>query len=79
MNHREDIKYFNTKDIVPDCYIPDDRRFIYLITPVFNREHLGFICVEAQMLMHLNWNFESSGEQLIKGAFMLLEKDLEKN
>ena len=74
----EDIKYFNTKDIVPDCYIPDDRRFIYLITPLFfNREHLGFICVDATNADAFELELlKVQVSNSLKGAFVVLERSL---
>lgn len=77
----EDIKYFNTKDIVPDFCIPDDRRFIYVITPLlFNREHLGFMCVEAANAGVFELELlKAQVSNSLKGAFMLSDKrDVEK-
>jgi hypothetical protein len=34
-----------TTRILPECFIPDDRRFIYIVMPLFFKtEHFGYIC-----------------------------------
>ncbi|HEX9062518.1 MAG TPA: substrate-binding domain-containing protein [Clostridia bacterium] len=43
-----EITTFETMDIVPDNFVPKDRRFIYLVNPLFfNNEHYGFIVFEV--------------------------------
>ncbi|MDQ2087879.1 substrate-binding domain-containing protein [Herbivorax sp. ANBcel31] len=73
----ENIKYFNTKDIVPDCYIPNDRRFIYLVNPLFfNNEHFGFICIEIVNDDVLDFEpLRGQVSNSLKGALMLLERE----
>ncbi|TYQ12834.1 UNVERIFIED_CONTAM: DNA-binding LacI/PurR family transcriptional regulator [Acetivibrio alkalicellulosi] len=73
----EDIKYFNTKDIVPDCFIPHDRRFVYLVNPLFfNTEHFGFLCVEVVNDDVLEFEpLRGQVSNSLKGAIMLMERE----
>ena len=43
---QDSIKIYNTKDIVPDCYLPTDRRFIYLVAPLYFDEENFALCTE---------------------------------
>ncbi|NLW26625.1 substrate-binding domain-containing protein [Acetivibrio saccincola] len=73
---KEDIKYFDTKDVVPDSYIPFEKRFIYLLTPLFfDREHLGIMCVDATNANPLELQMlKIQVSNSLKGALMLLER-----
>lgn len=70
-------KCFNTTHIVPDYFIPKDRRFIYLVNPLFfGNEHLGFVCFEV--VNNDIINFEPIRGQIsnsLKVSVMLLERE----
>lgn len=73
----ENTKIIKTTHILPDSFIPDDRRFTYLVLPLFFRnEHFGYMCCEA------TYNDVKTFELLrgqisntLKGALMLLERE----
>ncbi|NLD49334.1 MAG: substrate-binding domain-containing protein [Clostridiaceae bacterium] len=73
----DSIKYFQTKDLVPGCFIPEDRRFIYLAVPLFFiDEHFGFVVFEVTTEDVIT--FEPLRGQIsntLKGALMLLERE----
>lgn len=73
----DSIKNFQTKDLVPDCFIPEDRRFIYLAVPLFFvNEHFGFVVFEVTNEDVIT--FEPLRGQIsntLKGALMLLERE----
>lgn len=71
------IKVYNTKEIVPDCYIPKDRRFIYLVAPLyFDEENFGFLCTEiSNDEVFLFEVIRSKISNTLKGALTLKEKN----
>ncbi|MFZ5989507.1 MAG: substrate-binding domain-containing protein [Bacillota bacterium] len=77
MTIQDDIKNFNTKDLVPDIYIPNDRRFTYLVSPLFfNNEHFGFVCFEVVNDDVINFEpLRGQMSNTLKGALMLLERE----
>ncbi|AUG56911.1 substrate-binding domain-containing protein [Acetivibrio saccincola] len=74
---KEDEKVFDTKRLVPESFIPKDRRFYYLINPLyFEEDNFGFLCFELvnDDIIH----FESLWAQIsniLNGALILMEKD----
>ncbi|MFZ5989508.1 MAG: substrate-binding domain-containing protein [Bacillota bacterium] len=80
-NRRTDIdssvKYFRTKDIVPERFFPKDRRFIYLVNPLFFKdEHFGFVCFEIVNDDVINFEpLRGQMSNMLKGALMLLERE----
>ncbi len=66
-----------TTRIVPECFIPEDRRFTYLVMPLFfKNEHFGYVCFEVTDNDVMT--FEMLRGQIsntLKGALMLLERD----
>ncbi|MDQ2086582.1 substrate-binding domain-containing protein [Herbivorax sp. ANBcel31] len=73
----EDKKYFNTKDIVPDCFLPEDRRFIYLVNPLFfDEDQFGFVCFEIvnEDVANLE-GLRGEISNTLKGALTMLERD----
>lgn len=45
----KDTLYFETKNILPDSVFPHDRRFTYLVNPLFfKNEQFGFVVFEAE-------------------------------
>lgn len=77
MTIEDATKYFKTKSIVPDSYIPEDRRFTYLVNPLFfNNEHFGFVCFEVVNDDVLNLEpLRGQMSNTLKGALMLLERE----
>lgn len=73
---KDSIKIFNTKEIVPDCYLPIDRRFIYLVAPLyFDEENFGFLCTEiSNDDVFLFESLRSQISNTLKGALTLKEK-----
>ncbi|MFZ5989509.1 MAG: ATP-binding protein [Bacillota bacterium] len=73
----DSIKYFRTTYIVPDLFIPKDRRFTYLVNPLFfGNEHFGFVCFEVVNGDIIN--FEPIRGQIsnsLKVSLMLLERE----
>ena len=71
------IRCFETKDMVPSCFVPEHRRFTYLANPLFfNNEHFGFVVFEVDNNDVIN--FEPLRGQIsntLKGALMLLERE----
>ncbi len=72
----ESIRIIKTTRILPDCFIPKDRRFTYLVKPLFfENEQFGYICFavyESDVMM-----FEIVRGQIsntLKGALMLMER-----
>ena len=74
---QDSIKIYNTKDIVPDYYLPKDRRFIYLVAPLyFDEENFGFLCTEiSNDDIFLFEGLRSQISNTLKGALTLKEKD----
>lgn len=72
----ESSRYIKTKSIVPDQFFPEERRFTYLVNPLFfNNEHFGFVCFEVVNDDVLN--FEPIRGQIsntLNGALMLMER-----
>jgi DNA-binding LacI/PurR family transcriptional regulator/signal transduction histidine kinase len=77
VNIEDDKKVFDTKNLVPEHFIPKDRRFYYLINPLyFEEDNFGFLCFELvnDDVVH----FESLRAQIsniLNGALLLMEKD----
>lgn len=73
----DDVKIFKTELIIPDAFIPKDRRFTYLVNPLFfKNEHFGFVCFEVVNDDVLN--FEPIRGQIsntLKGALLLSERE----
>lgn len=72
----DDNRIIKTTRIVPECYVPQDKRFSYLAMPLFfGNEHFGFVCFEitdGDMV-----TFELLRGQIsntLKGAFLLVER-----
>ena len=70
-------KIIRTTWIVPECFIPEDRRFTYLVMPLFfKNEHFGYVCFEVTDNDVMT--FEMLRGQIsntLKGALMLLERE----
>jgi len=44
----DSIKYIKTRCIIPDRFFNEDRRFTYLVNPLFfYDEHFGYVCFEV--------------------------------
>lgn len=69
-------RYIKTKNIVPDQFFMEDRRYTYIVNPLFfNNEHFGYVCFEAVNDDVLN--FEPIRGQIsntLNGALMLMER-----
>ncbi|HHV29995.1 substrate-binding domain-containing protein [Acetivibrio mesophilus] len=69
-------RYIKTKNIVPDQFFREDRRYTYLVNPLFfNNEHFGFVCFEVVNDDVLN--FEPIRGQIsntLNSALMLMER-----
>jgi DNA-binding LacI/PurR family transcriptional regulator/signal transduction histidine kinase len=73
----ENNRIIKTTHILPDNFIPDDRRFTYIVLPLFfKNEHFGYMCFEV------TGNDVVTPELLrgqisnaLKGALMLLERE----
>ncbi|TYQ16902.1 UNVERIFIED_CONTAM: DNA-binding LacI/PurR family transcriptional regulator [Acetivibrio alkalicellulosi] len=84
-NERIEIKdsdrYFNTKDIVPERYLPKDRRFIYLVNPLyFDKDNFGFICLEIVNDDLVEYeSFRGFVSNMLKGALLMQEKEKMEN
>lgn len=74
---KEDEKIFDTKSLVPESFIPKDRRFCYLVNPLyFEEDNFGLLCFE--LVNDDVVQFESLRAQIsniLNGALILLEKD----
>ncbi|TYQ16901.1 UNVERIFIED_CONTAM: DNA-binding LacI/PurR family transcriptional regulator [Acetivibrio alkalicellulosi] len=74
---KDNEKYFNTKDLMPNCYLPNDREFIYLLNPLyFDKDNFGFLCVEVENDEVIE--FEALRGQIsntLRGALMIIEKE----
>ena len=72
----DSIRYIKTRSIVPDRFFREDRRFTYLVNPLFfNCEHFGYVCFEVVNDDVLN--FEPIRGQIsntLNGALMLMER-----
>ncbi|MDP4181293.1 MAG: substrate-binding domain-containing protein [Bacillota bacterium] len=68
---------FKTKLLIPDNYIPENKRFISLIKPLFfNTEQYGFVCFEVDNDDVINFELlRGQISNTLKGALMLLERD----
>ena len=73
----DEERIFDTKNLVPEYFIPQDRRFVYLVNPLyFGEDNFGFLCFELinDDVLH----FESLRAQIsniLNGALILMEKD----
>lgn len=72
-----DIKNFKTKDMVPAVFMPMERRFTYLLNPLFFRdEHFGFVCFEVENDDVTNIEpLRGQISNTLKGALMLIERE----
>jgi len=72
----DSIKYIKTRCIIPDRFFNEDRRFTYLVNPLFfYDEHFGYVCFEVANDDVLN--FEPIRGQIsntLNGALMLMER-----
>ncbi|TYQ15876.1 UNVERIFIED_CONTAM: DNA-binding LacI/PurR family transcriptional regulator [Acetivibrio alkalicellulosi] len=70
-------KHFNTKDIVPECYLPTERRFIYLVNPLFfDKDNFGFLCIEMSNDDVIEIEaLRGEISNTLKGALIMLERD----
>ncbi|WP_010250108.1 substrate-binding domain-containing protein [Acetivibrio cellulolyticus] len=73
----DNYRIIKTTRIVPECFIPEDRRFSYLAMPLFfGNEHFGFVSfdiTDGDMV-----TFELLRGQIsntLKGALMLVERE----
>ncbi|OPZ94035.1 MAG: HTH-type transcriptional regulator AscG [Firmicutes bacterium ADurb.Bin419] len=76
-NIDESSRIIKTTRLLPDCFIPKDRRFTYIVKPLFfENEHFGFICfsvTDSDVMM-----FEMIRGQIsntLKGALLLMERE----
>lgn len=72
----DSIRIIKTTRLLPDCFFPKDRRFTYLVKPLFfQTEQFGYMCFaveESDVMM-----FEIIRGQIsnaLKGALMLMER-----
>lgn len=70
-------RIIKTTEIVPDSFIPRDRRFVYLVKPLFFRnEHFGFVCFEVTDDDVITFELlRGQISNALKGALMLLERE----
>lgn len=70
-------KYFKTKNLVPEVYIPQDRRFTFLVKPLFfKNEHFGFVVFEVENDDVLHYEvIRGQISNTLKGALMLTERE----
>ena len=70
-------RIIRTTQILPERFIPEDRRFTYLVMPLFfKNEHFGYVCFEVNDNDVMT--FEMLRGQIsnaLKGALMLLERE----
>lgn len=73
----ESSRIIKTTKILPECFIPDDRRFTYLVKPLFFRnEHFGYICFEVTDNDVMTYELlRGQISNALKGALMLLERE----
>ena len=70
-------RIIKTTNILPGCFIPEDRRFTYLVKPLFFRnEHFGYICFEVTDNDVMTYELlRGQISNALKGALMLLERE----
>ena len=68
---------FNTGDIIPDKYIPIDRRFTYLVNPLFfKNEHFGFVVFEVEYDDVVYYEaLRGQISNTLKGAILMIERE----
>lgn len=73
----DSIKGFNTRDLIPDALIPHNRRFTFLVNPLFFKdEHFGFLCFEIENDDVINTEpLRGHISNSLKGALMLYERE----
>ncbi|MDQ2087069.1 substrate-binding domain-containing protein [Herbivorax sp. ANBcel31] len=73
----EEEKLFDTKNLIPESFIPKDRRFNYLIKPLyFGEDNFGFMCIElvSDDVLHFEL-LRIQISNVLNGALLLMEKD----
>jgi len=70
-------KIIKTADILPKCYLTDDRRYTYVVMPLFFRnEHFGYICFEATNNDPMTYELlRGEISNTLKGALMIMERE----
>jgi len=73
----ESDRVINTAQILPKRFIPENKRFTYLVMPLFFRnEHFGYVCFEVNnndvMIFEM---LRGQISNTLKGALMLLERE----
>jgi DNA-binding LacI/PurR family transcriptional regulator/signal transduction histidine kinase len=73
----ESSRFIKTTNILPACYMPENRRFTYLVKPLFFRnEHFGYVCFEVTDNDVMTYELlRGQISNALKGAIMLLERE----
>ena len=74
---KENDKLIRTANILPKCFLQDDKRLTYIVMPLFFRnEHFGYICFEATDSNTMTYELlRGEISNALKGALMILERD----